>query len=78
MIKMIFLSIILLNFKVFSEFIILFVASLALFLEYRRSAIKEEAKQAALEQVRISMIILFLIIEKRLFFFWNLFMPWSS
>jgi hypothetical protein len=38
-------------FQVFSEFIILFVASAALYLEYRRSAAKEEAKQAALEQV---------------------------
>lgn len=35
--------------QIFSEFIILFVASSAIFFEYRRSAAKEEAKLAALE-----------------------------
>ena len=38
-------------FQIFSEFIILFVASAAIFYEYRRSAAKEEAKQAAIEKV---------------------------
>ncbi len=40
-------------FQIFSEFIILFVASGAIFIEYRRSAAKEEAKQAAIEKVII-------------------------
>ena len=39
------------HFQIFSEFIILFVASTAIFFEYRRSAAKEEAKQAAIEKV---------------------------
>ena len=39
------------TFQIFSEFIILFVASSAIFFEYRRSAAKEEAKLVALEKV---------------------------
>ena len=38
------------TFQIFSEFIILFVASAAIFFEYRRSAAKEEAKLAAIMQ----------------------------